>query len=207
MKIYDISWPVFNGMTEYKDRSVLHIKQTKTFEKDYVRESLITIGSHTGTHIDSSAHFLKEGKSVEEVNPLLGVGPAQVIDMTHLDNCIDAVDIDKIEIKPNLLVLFKTKNSQLDVNAPFDHNFIYVTAAAAQKLLEKQVRGVGIDYLGIERNQPNHETHTTFMEHDIAIIEGLRLAHVNAGDYFMWCLPISLPGIDAAPARAVLIEE
>ncbi len=207
MKVYDISWPTFNGMTEYKDRKVLHLKATKTFQKDYVRESLITIGSHTGTHIDAPAHFLKEGKSIEEIGPLSCVGPAQVIDMTHVETCIDAEEINKIEIKPNMLVLFKTKNSQLQVNAPFNHDFIYLNAEGAKALVEKEARAVGIDYLGIERQQPNHETHTTLLEKNIPIIEGLRLAHVNAGNYFMWCLPLSIPGIDAVPARAVLIEE
>lgn len=194
-------------MTEYKDRKIMHLKATKTFEKDYVRESLITLGSHTGTHIDAPAHFIKDGKSIEEINPLSTVGPAQVFDMTHVEDCIDAKDIKELDIKPNMLVLFKTKNSELQVNAPFNHEFVYVNAAAAKALVAKEVRGVGIDYLGIERKQPNHETHTTLLEKNIPIIEGLRLGHVKPGTYFMWCLPLSIPGIDAVPARAVLIEE
>lgn len=206
MKIFDISWPLFNGMTAYKDRHVVEIKATKTFEQDGVRESLITFGSHSGTHIDAPAHFLKDGKSLEEINPLQCVGPATVIDMTHIERCITAEDLNVISLEPRKIVLFKTKNSELRVDERFDHDFIYVDATAAQWLVEHRVQAVGVDYLGIERAQSEHETHHILLEHKIAIVEGLRLAHVPAGEYFMWCLPLNIPGIDAVPARAVLIE-
>ena len=206
MKIFDISWPLFNGMTAYKDRSVVEIRATKTFEHDHVRESLITLGSHSGTHIDAPAHFLKDGKSLEEINPLVCVGPATVIDMTHIERCISVVDLQAITLEPRRIVLFKTKNSERRVDERFDHEFIYVDATAANWLVEKHVQAVGIDYLGIERAQPKHETHCILLEHEIAIIEGLRLGHVPAGNYFLWCLPLNIPGIDAVPARAVLIE-
>jgi len=66
---------------------------------------------------------------------------------------------------------------------------------------------VGIDYLGIEHSQPGHVTHTTLMHQDIVIIEGLRLFHINPGRYFFVCLPLAVIGLEAAPARAILIEE
>jgi arylformamidase len=206
MKIYDISWPIFNGMTAYKDRNTVDIKATKQFEKDGVRESLITIGSHVGTHIDAPAHFLKDGKSLEEINPLVCVGPATVIDMTHIEQCITADDLKALTLEPRRIVLFKTKNSERRVDERFNYDFIYVDAGAAKWLVEQHVQAVGIDYLGIERAQPNHETHSILLQHNIAIVEGLRLGHVAAGEYFLWCLPLNIPGIDAVPARAVLIE-
>ena len=206
MKIYDISWPIFPGMTAYKDRNTVEIKQTKTFEVDGARESLITLSSHSGTHIDAPAHFLKDGKSLEEINPLACVGPATVFDMTHVQTGISVQDIESLSIEPHKIVLFKTRNSERKVYDPFDHAFVYLDAQAAALLTEKHVQAVGIDYLGIERAQPQHDTHKQLLEHNIPIIEGLRLGHVPAGEYFLWCLPLNIPNIDAAPARAVLIE-
>jgi arylformamidase len=74
-------------------------------------------------------------------------------------------------------------------------------------LAEKKIKAVGIDYLGIERNQPNHETHTVLMSNEITIIEGLRLDHVPEGQFFLWCVPLAVIGLEAAPARALLIQE
>jgi len=66
---------------------------------------------------------------------------------------------------------------------------------------------VGIDYLGIERNQEAHDTHTLLLQEDIPIIEGLRLAHAEEAYYSFICLPLALQGLDGAPARAILISD
>jgi arylformamidase len=206
MKIYDISWPIFNGMTTYKDRGGVKIESTKIFEQDGVRESSITIGSHTGTHIDAPAHFLKEGLSLEEINPLACVGPATVIDMTHIQERISEQDVQNLSKDSRNILLFKTKNSERRPHEPFDHNFVYLDESGARYLAQHMPQAIGIDYLGVERAQIKHETHVILLQNNIPIIEGLRLQHVPAGNYFLWCLPLNIPGIDAAPARAVLIE-
>jgi len=89
----------------------------------------------------------------------------------------------------------------------FNQNFIYLDSGAAQYLSSKNLSVVGIDSLGIERNQPNHETHKILFEHNILIIEGLRLAHVAPAIYELVCLPLNIVGSDGAPARAILIKD
>lgn len=207
MKIIDISWPISDEMTTYKNKDNVLIQSTKTYEADVVRETTLTIHSHTGTHIDAPSHFIKDGLSIDQLDPLCCSGSAQVIDMTRVSDCITKDDLITITIKSDHIILFKTKNSALSPTASFNYNFIYVDASAASYLAEQSIRAVGIDYLGIERNQPQHETHLTFMQHNIPIIEGLRLQDVQAGIYTLWCLPIKIPGLDGAPARALLIQE
>ena len=56
-------------------------------------------------------------------------------------------------------------------------------------MVEKGVIGAGIDSLGIERNQPNHETHKTLLSNKIMILEGLRLKHVEEGPYVLIAAP------------------
>ncbi len=108
-------------------------------------------------------------------------------------------------IPDNSIVLFKTKNSLLECDALFNPVFIFLAPDAAQLLVEKQVKAVGIDYLGIERGQPDHATHVTLLAKNIPIIEGLRLKDIKAGSYFLCCLPLAIQGLEAAPARAVLL--
>jgi kynurenine formamidase len=67
MHIYDISWPISSATTGYKDRNIVKLEPTKNFEKDGVRESEIHLSSHTGTHVDAPAHFLRDGKVIDEV--------------------------------------------------------------------------------------------------------------------------------------------
>lgn len=207
MKIFDISWPLSNEMTTYKNKKNVLIQPTQTLDINNVRETTISIHSHTGTHIDAPSHFIKDGKSIDQLNPLCCCGPAQVIDMTHIDDRITQNDLINITIKSNHIIIFKTKNSALSPTAPFDYNFVYIDASAASYLVEQSIYAIGFDYLGIERNQPQHDTHLTFMQHNIPIIEGLRLQKVQAEIYTLWCLPIKTPGLDGAPARALLIQD
>lgn len=206
MKVYDISWPIMPTMTAYKNKQVVAIESTKSFAEHGVRESIISLGSHTGTHIDAPAHFIADGMTVDQMGALAAVGPAHVIDMMHVNGAITADTLANIQFEPQQIVLFKTKNSLKEVCDPFDPEFVYIDATAAQTLVTAGVRAVGIDYLGIERNQPDHATHTLLMQAGCTIIEGLRLRDVPVGTYFLCCLPLALIGCDGAPARALLFE-
>ena len=205
MKIIDISWPISNDMTTYKDKKNVSIKKIREFNSDNVRESEITMSSHVGTHVDAPAHFLENGETIDFIFLENLIGDCQVIDLTHLDEKISMKDLEKIKIESEIL-LFKTKNSFLNYVAPFDYEFIYLDSSAANYLVENfDLKSVGIDYLGIERNQPAHLTHTTLLKSGISIIEGLRLQNIDSGKYKLVCMPLLIEGSEAAPARACLI--
>ncbi len=68
------------------------------------------------------------------------------------------------------------------------------------------INGVGIDALGIERDQPNHETHLSLMNAGIHIIEGLVLKDVPEDTYTLIALPLKVTGVEAAPLRAILMK-
>lgn len=207
MIIIDISWPISESMTGYKDRMSVHFEQLKTFSKDQVRSSRITLDSHTGTHIDAPAHFLSDGKTIDQIDRGIIIGECTVLDFMEVTDGVTKSDLEKKEIKEGDIVLLKTKNSSLGLDAAFDKNFIYLEKSGAQYLVEKKIKAVGIDYLGIERNQPDHETHTILMKHEIGIIEGLRLSHVEPQRYFFLCLSLPVVGLEAAPARAILVHQ
>jgi len=46
--------------------------------------------------------------------------------------------------------------------------------------------------------------HHTLLRANVAIVEGLNLTDVSAGDYELMALPVKLRGADGAPARVVL---
>ena len=69
----------------------------------------------------------------------------------------------------------------------------------------KEIKGVGIDALGIERNQT--PTHKLLLGAGIIIIEGLRLKDVPEGEYFLIALPLKIKDVEAAPTRAILVEK
>lgn len=193
-------------MTAYKDRKVVKFDALKKFENDGVQESLVTLGSHTGTHVDSPAHLQQSGQTIDKQNLFDLVGDCKVLDMTHVKDVIQVADLEKCTIDFEDIVLLKTSNSFLNNNAPFEHNFVYLDATAARFLALKKIRAVGIDYLGIERGSKEHETHNILFDNNIVLIEGLRLKEATAQEYFFCCLPLLIEGLEAAPARAILFE-
>ncbi len=205
MKIIDISWPISEAITAYKDQKTVQCTQIKTFAKDGSRESAICFSAHTGTHVDAPSHFLRDGKTIDEIHLDRLIGKAVVLDMLTIGDSITDEDLEGYEIDEGDIVLFRTANSAYGPADPFEKSFIYIHASGARYLMQKKIKAVGIDYLGIERGDPEHTVHTMFMKADIAIIEGLRLSHVQAGTYFLVCLPISVIGLEAAPARAILL--
>ncbi len=208
MKLFDISWPISTATTGYKDRDIVQFEDTKTFAKDGARETTIRLSSHTGTHVDAPSHFLKDGKTIDQVTLDRLIGPALVLDMTHIAEGITRDDLYEYDeqIDEGLIVLLRTANSTKQATDKFTPHFIFLEFSGAEYLKEKQISAIGIDYLGIERSQHGHPTHTTLMHGDVAIIEGLRLEHVQPGAYFCICLPIYTIGLEAAPARAILLQ-
>jgi len=209
MKIIDISWPVSPTVTEYKDRRTVAFTHAKIFERDGVRESVLTMNVHTGTHVDAPAHFLPYGETIDATPLMSLVGSCVVLDCTDTQNMITAEYLERYAdfCGAGDIVLLKTTNSDEPVAGTFNKNFVFLSASGAQFLADREVKAVGIDYLGIERGQVDHATHAILLSRNIPIIEGLRLAAVSAGKYHVCIAPLLLQGLEAAPARAFLIQE
>ncbi|QWC00255.1 cyclase family protein [Mycoplasmatota bacterium] len=201
--IYDVSMLIHEDMQVYKNKEEKKpvFVNASNHDNSSAYETILKFNLHTGTHVDYPLHMIKDGKTsdAEVLEKLMGT--CKVLDMTACHDAISKSDLIKHEIKENDFLLFKTQNSYSE-NFIFD--FIYLDREGAKYLSDIKVRGVGIDGLGIERNQKDHMTHKYLLEDDIVIIEGLRLANVEAKNYHMTCLPLRIKGVEASPARVIL---
>lgn len=203
MKIYDISAPIFEGMAVYKNKPE---KQPKfsTSTNAHVTESRIDMDLHSGTHIDAPLHMENNGETIEAISIEKLVRPCKVFDLTTVNDRITKDDLKSLNIEKDDFILLKTKNS---FEEEFNFEFIFLAEDGAEFLAEIGVQGIGIDALGVERSQPGHPTHKTLFSNEIIVIEGLRLKEIEQGEYFMVAAPLKLVGVDAAPARILLIDE
>lgn len=206
MIIYDISMDIHNNMTVYKNREAKKpkLEVQSNFENSSVYESKLTMNLHTGTHLDASLHVTKDGNTIDTMDLNKVVTQCKVFDLTHLEEKITANDLLPYSIKENDFILFKTKNSYIE---DFDYNFVYLEKSGANYLKEKKIKGVGIDCLGIERAQPDHETHKTLLNNSIVILEGLRLKDIPEGEFFLFAAPLKLNNTEASPTRALLVKD
>lgn len=214
MILYDISMTIKPDMAVYKNRDEKKPKFTvsRDFNDGSAYETRLDFDLHTGTHIDMPLHMIPEGESSESWALENIFTACLVLDFTTLTgDCITAAALKAKEeeypanallIKPGSSVLLKTSNSLSDA---FDSSFIFLEKSGAEYLADKEVAGIGIDALGIERDQPGHETHKILLNAGIWILEGLRLADVPGGYYTLAVAPLKIGGVEALPARALLL--
>ena len=204
-KWIDISTSLKSGMVHWPGDPAVSIKRVLNINKgDDCNVSRLSIGSHTGTHMDAPLHFLRNGKGLDQMPLDATIGPARIIEIKDQES-IKAEELTTHKIQRGERILFKTINSRYRKSNKFRKNFIYIAQDGARYLVRKQICEDGIDYLSVGGfYKDSLETHRALLRAGIWIIEGLNLSKVKAGKYDLVCLPLKILNSDGAPARAVL---
>ncbi|MEX2178746.1 MAG: cyclase family protein [Gemmatimonadaceae bacterium] len=207
MKIFDISVPMANGGTVYPGNPEIRIAPHSELSRGAsANVSLITFGSHTGTHVDAPRHFFEAGSTVDRLPLTALIGPAHVIGFSHDVMSVSAEHLRQYNLDGAERVLIRTRNSTFLTDGRFHEDYTYLEPGGAEYLASIGVKLVGVDYLSVEQfHSGHHRTHRTLLERGIVIVEGLDLSVVPPGQYAFFCLPLRLEGLDGAPARAVLM--
>ena len=202
----DISLTIQPGMPYWPDNPAVSVKPSQCLAHgDVCNVSKMTIGTHTGTHVDGINHFIKGGIGVDKMPLDAGIGPARVIEIKDPKQ-IKVEEIEPHDIQEGERILFKTQNSDRALKSnSFVEDFIHISTEAAHYLAEKKVRTVGVDYLSVGGYEGNViEVHHALLGSGIWAIEGLDLSGVEPGEYELICLPIKLKDGDGGLARAIL---
>ena len=201
----DVSVPVRSGMVHWPDNPPIEVVRVMDMARgDPATVSRLSLGVHTGTHVDAPVHFLADGAGVDAVPLDQLLGEARVVEVTDGPS-IGAAQLRPVDPRPGERLLFKTRNSARCWKADrFLADFVYLSTEGAALLAERRVRTVGIDYLSIAGMDEGVPTHRTLLEQGICIIEGLDLSSIQPGSYELICLPLRLAGADGAPARVLL---
>lgn len=158
--------------------------------------------THFLTHVDPPLHFVKDGKSLDEIPLERFMGKARVIEV--LGDCVKASDIPDESLQ-GVTVLFRTRNSAEFSNNHFNENHVYVSKEAAQKAVAVGINMVGIDYISVDKyGDADYPAHNTLLGNNVLIIEGLDLSAVSPGEYTFSALPLKISKGDGSPVRAIL---
>jgi arylformamidase len=208
MKIYDVSLTVREGMAVYEGNPAPRIEFVKRMPARGANESLLTLGAHTGTHMDAGLHSANSSWMADEVDLRRLVGKCRVLDLTGVKfGCgIGEKELKKFKIKKNEIIVLKTRNSARGFSK-FEPDFVHVSLEGAEYLVRRGIAAVAIDSLGIQKfHSGNMKVHETFLRKKIPVFEGLNLKGVPAGKYLFVGLPLKLEA-EAAPARVILVQE
>ena len=206
-RIYDVSVPVRSGGLIYPGNPEISLEPQQSISKGAgANVSLVSFGSHTGTHVDAAKHFFDDGQTVDDIPLDVLIGPALLIAVDASLMSVTSSDLAEHDIDGHTRVLIRTRNSGFIREPDFVRDYTFLAPDGAQYLVDKGVTLVGVDYLSIEQfHSGHHRTHRTLLENSVVIVEGLDLSEPPLGVYEFVCLPLRLDGLDGAPARAVLI--
>jgi arylformamidase len=202
-KFIDITLPLTPAMQVYPGEPGPELTPlSRIADGDPANVSHLCLGTHTGTHVDAPRHFIEGGADVAAMSLDSLCGPARVVGIK------DRVAVRRAELEgidAVERVLFRTRNGELWSKQGFQKDFVYLAPDAAEFLLDRGVKLVGIDYLSIEQfHSSDYPVHHMLLEAGVVIVEGLDLRRVSPGEYDLWCLPLKLDGADGCPARVVL---
>jgi arylformamidase len=208
MRIYDVTLTISPDLPVWPgDPAITTERVSRMEDGEICNVTRMELSVHTGTHVDAPYHFLPDGDTVETLSLKTLTGRAYVVHLPDVDLITQAV-LEKAEIPPRTRrVLFKTRNSDhwAKNTREFNTNYVGVSPDAAEYLIQRGVRLLGVDYLSVAPFEDVVPTHETLLKAGVVILEGLDLSKVGPGRYTLYCLPLKIANSDGAPARAMLI--
>ncbi len=206
-RVYDISATVRPGMPGFPGDPPVELTPVHEIARGAgYNLSVLSLGTHTGTHIDPPRHFLPGGPGADRIDLATLNGACRVVRIPDTRQEIGIGDLRGL-LHGVPRVLFRTSNSaRWELAGQFFEDYVALTPEAAEYLAPVGVKLIGIDSSSIELDRTGRfPVHHTLLESGCLILEGLRLAEVPEGEYELRCLPLKIEEGDGAPCRAVLI--
>ncbi|MCX2727408.1 cyclase family protein [Thermomicrobium sp. 4228-Ro] len=210
MRVFDLSHTIVTGLPIFPGDPEVRLELANATPP--WRVTRMTLGSHSGTHIDAPSHFFADGRSITDYPAARFILPAILVQLPDLaDDAAIPFPLLR-ECVPGsptgqAVLLATGWDRYWGTDRYFRHP--YLSEEAATWLAEARAALVGIDALNVDSTvQGTDHAHAHLLGADVLIVENLRgLRTVPPGrDYLFVCLPLPLEGADGAPVRAVLLE-
>lgn len=195
MKIYDISQEVFGCQVYPGDPTPKKRMISSMGKGDLYNLTAFSMCAHNGTHIDAPFHFIKYGKTVDSVSLDTFIGMAYVAEHNGIVSADDATEI---------LEKAKKQNSEAAKRILIKGD-AEVSAEAAKVFAESNILLLGNESQTVGPENAPMEVHLILLGAGAVLLEGIRLAKVSEGVYFLNAAPLNLSGADGSPCRAILI--
>jgi|SRR5882672_1550693 len=205
-RLYDISPAVGPGFPVFPGDTPFSMRWTWTIGPDCpVNVSVVQTTPHIGSHTDAPLHYDNDGAAIAEVPLATYLGPCRVVHAMTAKAVVRPHEIAlHLRDTPPRVLLRTYERAPLST---WDGEFTAIAAATIDLLHAHGVQLIGIDTPSIDPAQSKTlDSHQRVRVFGMAILEGIVLDEVPAGDYELIALPLRWSGVDASPVRAVLRE-
>ncbi|MCF4152055.1 cyclase family protein [Dethiosulfovibrio sp. F2B] len=208
LNVVDLTQVIREGMPVYPGTEPPKIVQATTVKKEGFAEKLITMFSHTGTHMDAPAHILKEGATLDQISADRFVGRAVVADFSGLSGTIGLSELERYgdDLEGCDFFLYRTGWSDMWGKAEYFEGFPVLSIEACEWIVDKGIKGIGVDAISVDPvdslDLPNHRV---FLGAGMVIVENLTGLEDLPSSVTLCCLPLKIADSDGAPVRAVAL--
>lgn len=192
--VIDISQEIFSCKVYPGDPAPAREQLCDMKKGELYNLSAFSMCAHNGTHVDAPAHFIKDGKTIENLGAEIFVGDCYV---ERFEGDVTAEDALRIMKKAR------------DAGAPeriLIAGKATVTAEAARVFATGNIKLIGNESQTVGPEHAPMEVHKILLGAGVVLLEGVVLKNVECGKYLLCAVPLNLAGCEGAPCRAVLIK-
>lgn len=207
MRIIDLTHVLNEKMPVFPGTEQPVLKEALTIDDHGCREKLMTMFSHTGTHMDAPAHMLKDGKYLDDFEVHHFVGQAMVIPCDKFEVEIPLEHIKAYDLSDVDFVLLKTGWDKKWGHEDYFKGFPALSESAAEYLASLHLKGLGVDCISVDlMTSKSYEIHKILLEKDMVMIENLTNLDQLSGVFTLQVLPLKIENADGSPIRAIGIK-
>ena len=211
-KIVDLTRTVCASMPMFPSSEKPKLAAIASCSKDGFSETLLTLSSHTGTHMDAPAHVYAGRPTLDRLPATQFTGRALVIDCSDLAEG-ERIGIARVTRRGHLaekadFLLFRTGWDKRWGKKSYFGDYPCIDEEVADYIAASGKKGVGVDVMGIDPIADEKLTihKRLFKTRDLVIIENLCcLEEIEAGLVTFFALPLKFSKSDGAPVRAAAI--
>jgi arylformamidase len=200
--------PVFNGYPPVEIRVLESTRYSIPGGRRALNSSQITVGIHSGTHMDAPFHFFENRATIDQVELSHCVGEAALVRIDVPGNGeIERAQLTRYrdQLAHCGKVVFSTGWAQQWGGPEYFTHHPVIKTDVADFLIECGVHLVGVDFPSVDRAP--FLTHVALLSHDVLILENLtNLSEIRAASFQLVAVPLKFTGRDGSPVRAVALE-
>lgn len=210
MKVIDLTHTISEGMPVYPGTEGPRIRQATTIEAEGFAEKLITMYSHTGTHMDAPGHIVAGAKTLDQFEAGQFFGLAHLVDVSACKDGtigIDVIEANAAAICGKAFVIFRSGWSGLWGKEAYYRGFPVLSEAAALRLCDFGLRGLGLDMISVDRVETaDFPIHKILFKRGLVVVENLDNLDALPPTFLFSAMPLRMAASDGSPVRAVAIE-
>lgn len=181
--------------------------------------TVITLNTHIGTHIDAPRHFFSDGASISDIAlDRFVMREAVVLDVSWKKpgEGVTADDLERAALKPHAgqIAVIKTLWTDRAFGKPaFWNSPIHLEPSVGEWIGAREVAAVAMDcfpekpfWLMTLTSAERGANHKRWLKAGIPMIQMLTALDRIAPRFDLTALPLNLRGADGAPARVIGIE-